>query len=139
MTPEELRELDHQVEQVVFGREPCEEWHREYGRWAMAQVDGEAWMKEEGDCKHLDSPSAFGCYPAEYPPLRSTNPAAIQGVIDKLINTPGPDGDYYDVLFDITSVRTICVVGELADYRVKVEAPTLGQAVCMAALEVFGE
>ena len=70
-------------------------------------------------------------------PHYSTDIAAAWEVLKKMINTTGPDGDYYDVVLDIHKHRTICVMGELADYRVQVTADTTEHAICLAALETM--
>ena len=68
------RELDHLVEQRVFEREPCKEWRQEF--WGSTN---EVWIKEN-TCSHNR------CYPAKFPPRRSTDWSAMGQMIEKLKN-----------------------------------------------------
>ena len=117
------RELDALIAEKVMG------WRR------VNDEDPYFWPSKEM-CDRLKEqyPDVIGYdyFPA---PLFSTDTAAAWEVVEHMINTPGPDGDYWDVILDITSMKTICVMGELADYRVQAESKSTPHAICLVALK----
>ena len=55
-------------------------------------------------------------------------------VVDHLLNQPGPNGDYHCILIDAHKQSAIVIFDEGEDWEAKGEAPTLPEAICLAAL-----
>ena len=90
--------------------------------------------------KH-SNPETFGrcptCgYDAFYPdlPRYSTDIAAAWEVVEKMADTPGPNGDHWGFMLDYNGVDCVAAFGHWEDWEAKGAADTAPHAICLAAL-----
>ena len=67
----------------------------------------------------------------------STNIADAWEVVEKLVSTPGPNGDHHSVQVDYSG-GAVVVIDENEDWQVSAIADTAPLAICLAALKAKG-
>ena len=70
-------------------------------------------------------------------PHYSTNIADAWEVVERLVSTPGPNGDHHSVQVDYSG-DAVVVIDENEDWQVSAIADTAPLAICLAALKAKG-
>ena len=68
----------------------------------------------------------------------STNIADAWEVVERLVSTPGPNGDHHSVRVDYSG-DAVVVIDENEDWQVSAIAATAPLAICLAALEAVSQ
>ena len=68
----------------------------------------------------------------------STNIADAWEVVEKLVSTPGPNGDHHSVQVDYSG-GAVVVIDENEDWQVSAIAGTVPLAICLAALKAVSQ
>ena len=70
-------------------------------------------------------------------PNYSTSIEAAWEVVERLVSTPGPNGDHHSVRVDYSG-DAVVVIDENKDWQVSAIASTAPHAICLAALRAKG-
>ena len=71
-------------------------------------------------------------------PHYSTNIADAWEVVERLVSTPGPNGDHHSVQVDYSG-DAVVVIDENEDWQVSAIADTAPLAICLAALKAVSQ
>ena len=71
-------------------------------------------------------------------PHYSTNIADAWEVVERLVSTPGPNGDHHSVQVDYSG-GAVVVIDENEDWQVSAIAGTVPLAICLAALKAVSQ
>ena len=119
------RELDALVAEKVMGLTRHDE---SYVTESIGKVLRFVWRDGCGDCVYSGD---------MFLPRYSTNIADAWEVVEKLVSTPGPNGDHHSVQVDYSG-DAVVVIDENEDWQVSAIASTAPHAICLAALRAKG-
>ena len=83
------------------------------------------------------APNGRGYYHYQLPRY-STNIADAWEVVEKLVSTPGPNGDHHSVRVDYSG-DAVVVIDENEDWQVSAIAETAPLAICLTALKAVSQ
>ena len=146
MTPDELRALDARVHSEVMGLEPeriaiatsdggqsaCATEHRNGPGPTEARL--REWLEEQhrrGHCTEYEMGEWL-----RYPRY-TTSIADAWLVVEKMLDTPGRNGDHHEVVIDVGVASTVAVIDMMEEWEVRVTADTAPLAICLAALKAM--
>jgi len=84
---------------------------------------------------HRPDPDHGEWEPHIFAPHYSTSIADAWLVVEKLYDTPGPNGDHYGFALEAHSGSAVAVFALGEPWEGRGEAPTAPEAICLAALE----
>lgn len=119
------RELDALVAEKVMGLTRHDE---SYVTESIGKVLRFVWRDGCGDCVYSGD---------MFLPRYSTNIADAWEVVERLVSTPGPNGDHHSVQVDYSG-DAVVVIDENEDWQVSAIADTAPLAICLAALKAKG-
>jgi hypothetical protein len=119
------RELDTLVAEKVMGLTRHDE---SYVAEGVGKVIRFVWRDGGGTCVYSGD---------MFLPHYSTNIADAWGVVERLVSTPGPNGDHHSVRVDYSG-DAVVVIDENEDWQVSAIAETAPLAICLAALKAKG-
>ena len=134
------RELDALIAEKVMGlpvkdyrgtgRQPALSWAGEYV--------GIGWAANDEPYIVRDDKGWAGCPHVALIPHYSSNIAAAWEVVERLVSTPGPNGDHHSVQVDYSG-GAVVVIDENEDWQVSAIAGTVPLAICLAALKAVSQ
>lgn len=119
------RELDALIAEKVMGLTRHDE---SYVAEGVGKVLRFVWRDGGGTCVYSGD---------MFLPHYSTNIADAWEVVEKLVSTPGPNGDHHSVQVDYSG-GAVVVIDENEDWQVSAIAGTVPLAICLAALKAKG-
>ena len=120
------RELDALIAEKVMGLTRHDE---SYVAEGVGKVLRFVWRDGCGTCVYSGD---------MFLPHYSTNIADAWAVVEKLVNTPGPNGDHHSVQVDYSG-DAVVVIDENEDWQVSAIAETAPLAICLAALKAVSQ
>lgn len=120
------RELDALIAEKVMGLTRHDE---SYVTESIGKVLRFVWRDGCGDCVYSGD---------MFLPHYSTNIADAWGVVERLVSTPGPNGDHHSVRVDYSG-DAVVVIDENEDWQVSAIAETAPLAICLAALKAVSQ
>lgn len=125
------RELDTLVAEKVMGWEATADglyWDARQKRTRLVLGSAIAKKREE---MGIENGPGFVFAP-------SADIAAAWEVVEKLVSTPGPNGDHHSVQVDYSG-DAVVVIDENEDWQVSAIADTAPLAICLAALKAVSQ
>ena len=120
------RELDALIAEKVMGLTRHDE---SYVAEGVGKVLRFVWRDGCGTCVYSGD---------MFLPHYSTNIADAWTVVEKLVSTPGPNGDHHSVQVDYSG-DAVVVIDENEDWQVSAIASTAPHAICLAALRAVSQ
>lgn len=130
------RELDALIAEKVMGWEVLtDELEIAKREGTPDLVDPQRWHRRKVWFKGNEK---MACEECGTLPAYSTNITDAWEVVERLVSTPGPNGDHHSVQVDYSG-DAVVVIDENEDWQVSAIADTAPLAICLAALKAVSQ